>query len=91
MNNVITWLYVAFSFVTIAAYIPTIMKMLKESESDSSIPGWIIWFTSSILGVLYAGIVLEAMPLLFLNLGHLFGTGTILTIQISKRKKTLLG
>lgn len=93
MIDLILYAYLAMSFITVGAYIPTIIKMKSTESTDSSVVGWLIWFSSSAIGVLYAGLVIDALPLLVLNFGHLLGTGFILLIQIRKKNemKTLLG
>lgn len=95
MNDAILLMYSVMGFVTIGAYPFSIRKMLQEEGGDSHIGSWAIWFLSSVIGCLYAAYVVGDLPLTLLNSGHLLGTGSILLIQIRKKRKnkekTLLG
>jgi uncharacterized membrane protein HdeD (DUF308 family) len=69
----------------IIAYIPTLIQMLKTEENDSSLFGWMIWWISSIVSVLYAGFVVQDHLFMYVQIGHLIGTSSIVTIQVRKK------
>ncbi|HET8687088.1 MAG TPA: hypothetical protein VFM18_10545 [Methanosarcina sp.] len=87
MNQIVTLFYAVMGFVSILTYIPTIYVMYNViDESDSSIFSWVLWWLSSIAGVLYGSVVTKDFTFTMISLGHFLGTSVIILIQLYKRK-----
>ena len=83
----LTVLYAIASIVVIIGYIPNIAKMIKERKSDTSLFGWFVWWSTSIVSVLYFGFVSFDVLALIVQFGHFFGISAVIGIQLYKRKK----
>lgn len=78
--------YAFMGFVSILMYIPTAIVMYKmRNESDSAIASWIMWWLSSISGLLYATFVIDDHAFFAICAGHFIGTTAIVLIQVHKR------
>lgn len=88
MIDELKFAYLLTGFLSVGSYLPTIWTMWKKSnENDSSLISWFLWWGSSIVASLYAHVVVKDILFFSISVGHLFGTTTILAIQLYKRSK----
>lgn len=87
MLELLQTVYFAFGLITVAAYIPNIIQMLKTDHTESSLVSWIIWWLSSCTSIMYGIFILHDRMFTIISAGHFCGTLTVIIIQILKRKR----
>lgn len=85
--STLTYLYGSTAIIAGAAYLPQILKLIKAKDRShsNSITTWLIWVFTSTISLLYAIIVLDDPPFIFVALANTAGCTTIFALIVYNR------